>query len=183
MPFGKGQPFLNGAAGGPFSRVPLLRVLNLTIRLPFTPLFAPLSTPGYVLATERGDLVARLTSPTGMKRRVGNGTRDGPLIRPQPASTAHYAPGTFGNIPLLFRAPYGRALDLALAKVTRLGEVTRFELRADILNVTNERLHRLDIANNVFANNVLTNPLVGSIPERRFLFNPRVIQLGLKFIF
>ncbi len=61
--------------------------------------------------------------------------------------------------------------------------MTRVELRADILNVTNERLHRLDIANNVAANTFLTSPIVGSISERRFLFNPRVIQLGLKFVF
>ena len=190
LPFGRGKPFLNDAGwmdkllgGFRFSGV-----FTLQSGFPFTPLIRNrLSNTAYALATERGDLAgAPYFSDSEWNRRVREWeTGTGRLFVIDPSSiNLDYAPGTFGNIPRnFFRAPYGRALDLALAKVTRLGEVTRLELRADILNVTNERLHRLDIANSVFANNVLTNPLVGSIPERRFLFNPRVIQLGLKFNF
>jgi hypothetical protein len=190
LPFGKGKPYLN--RGGWVDKLlggfRFSGVFTLQSGFPFTPLIRNrLSNTAYALATERGDLVGEpYFSDAEWQQRVRDWeTGTGRLFVINPASIGlNYAPGTFGNIPRnFFRAPYGRALDLALAKITRLGEVTRFELRADILNVTNERLHRLDIANNVFANNVLTNPLVGSIPERRFLFNPRVIQLGLKFIF
>lgn len=190
LPFGKGKPFLNssGWADKLLGGFRFSGVFTLQSGFPFTPLIRNrLANTAYALSTERGDLVGNpYFSAAEWERRVKEWeTGTGRLFVIDPTSISlNYAPGTFGNIPRnFFRAPYGRALDLALAKVTRLGEVTRFELRADVLNVTNERLHRLDIANNVFANNVLTNPLVGSIPERRFLFNPRVIQLGLKFIF
>jgi hypothetical protein len=101
-----------------------------------------------------------------------------------PESGTDYAAGTFGNIPRnFFRAPYGRNLDLSAAKMLKFGESTRLELRADFLGVTDERLHRLDLAQFVFANNVLTNSLVGSIAPRSAMFNPRTIQLGVRFIF
>jgi hypothetical protein len=96
----------------------------------------------------------------------------------------NYAPGTFGNIPRnFFRAPYGRDLSMSLGKNTRIGERAGITLRADVYNMTEERLHRLDLASSVAANNLLTNPLVGSIPERKFFFNPRTIQLSLRLAF
>jgi hypothetical protein len=49
--------------------------------------------------------------------------------------------------------------------------------------VTNERLHRLDLAQFVSANNLLTNIAVGSIAPRAQFFNPRTIQLGVRLIF
>jgi hypothetical protein len=56
-------------------------------------------------------------------------------------------------------------------------------LRVDVLGATNERLHRFDQSARVFANNLLTNASVGSIPERNLIFAPRVIQLGARIIF
>ena len=50
-------------------------------------------------------------------------------------------------------------------------------------NATSERLNRLDLAQSVFANNVLTDPRVGSIPPYRNMFNPRIIQLGVRVSF
>ena len=57
------------------------------------------------------------------------------------------------------------------------------ELRVGVLGATNERLHRFDQAARVFANNLLTNVSVSSIPERNRIFAPRIIQIGAKIIF
>jgi hypothetical protein len=102
-----------------------------------------------------------------------------------PASISlDYAPGTFGNIARnFFRVPYGRNLDFSVAKNTRLTETSRLELRVDVLGATNERLYRFDQSSRVFANNLLTNASVGSIPERNLIFAPRVIQLGARVVF
>jgi hypothetical protein len=100
------------------------------------------------------------------------------------AVSLDYAPGTFGDIPRnFFRGPYGRRVDLSLAKVTRIAGNRQLEFRVDVTNLTSERLHRLDIAQQVAANNLLTNPTMGSVPPYRNLFNPRNIQLGLRFTF
>jgi hypothetical protein len=106
------------------------------------------------------------------------------FVRPG-AIDLNYAQGTFGNIPRnFFRAPYGRRLDLSLAKTVGLGEKnTRFELRLDMFDVTREVLHSPNIASSVAANNFLTNPLVGSIAPRSAFFVPYTLQLGGKFIF
>jgi hypothetical protein len=196
LPFGKGRRFWSGGGltdklvgGWQFSGI-----FTLESGFPFTPLIRNRRTnTSYALVTERGDLIGDpYFSGDQWDQMVrqwvaGNGRLY--LINPAsiagtPQSGTDYAAGTFGNIPRnFFRAPYGRNLDLSVAKVTRLGEVTRLELRADILGVTNERLHRLDLAQFVAANNLLTNSLVGSISEYRFFFNPRTIQLGLRFVF
>jgi hypothetical protein len=57
------------------------------------------------------------------------------------------------------------------------------ELRVDVIGATNERLHRMDTQARVLANNLLTNANVGSIPVRSAIFGPRIIQLGMKFVF
>jgi hypothetical protein len=57
------------------------------------------------------------------------------------------------------------------------------ELRVDVLGATNERLHRFDAASRILANNLLTNVNMGSFPVRSSLFAPRIIQLGVRFVF
>lgn len=90
----------------------------------------------------------------------------------------------FGNIPRnFFRAPYGYRLDLSFAKVSDLPGRMQLELRADIINATSERLHRLDLSQLVRANNLLTHPTMGSVGTHDQLFNPRVIQLGVRLTF
>jgi hypothetical protein len=143
---------------------------------------------GYALSTERGNLAGDpYFSDAEWQRRLRDWEAGigGRLFVINPASISlDYAPGTFGNIPRnFFRAPFGRNLDFSVAKVTSFGEVTRLELRVDVIGATNERLHRTDTASRVFANNLLTNPNVGSIPERNQIFAPRIIQLGVKFVF
>ena len=53
----------------------------------------------------------------------------------------------------------------------------------DVINLTAERLHRFDTAQQVAANNLLTSPTMGSIPPYANMFNPRSVQLGLRFSF
>jgi hypothetical protein len=196
LPFGKGKRFWNGGGwanklvgGWQFSGI-----FTLESGFPFTPLIRNRRTnTSYALVTERGDLIGNPywtdQQWKDLVRAWETGTGRLYVINPAsiagtPQSGTDYAAGTFGNIPRnFFRAPYGRNLDLSVAKMTRFGEVTRLELRADILGVTNERLHRLDLAQSVFANNLLTNVGVGSIAPRAQFFNPRTIQLGLRFIF
>jgi hypothetical protein len=139
------------------------------------------------LATERGDLngAPYLTGDdwdNAVKAWEQNNARLF-FVRPG-AININYAQGSFGNIPRnFFRAPYGRRLDLSLAKTVRFGETVRFELRADMFDVTREVLHSFNIASSVAANNLLTNPLVGSISPRSAFFVPYTFQLGGKFIF
>ena len=196
LPFGKGKRFWNGSGwankligGWQFSGI-----FTLESGFPFTPLIRNRKTnTSYALVTERGDLIGNPywtdQQWKDLVRAWETGTGRLYVINPAsiagtPQSGTDYAAGTFGNIPRnFFRAPYGRNLDLSVAKMTRFGEVTRLELRADILGVTNERLHRLDLAQFVSANNLLTNAAVGSIAPRAQFFNPRTIQLGLRFIF
>ena len=196
MPFGHGKRFLSGAGwqdkvfgGWQFSGV-----FTLQSGMPFTPYIRNRNAnTGSSLFPERGTLVgAPYFSQDEWNRRVRlwrSGVGRLSLINPasvagNPLSGTDYPRGTFGTLGRnFFRTPYGRALDMSVAKKIMLGEVTRFELRADILNVTNERLHRVDLVNSVFADNALTNPLMGSIAEYVFFFNPRVIQIGLRFSF
>jgi hypothetical protein len=190
LPFGRGKRWLNAgglmdalAGGFQFSGI-----FTLESGFPFTPLIRNrLSNTGYSLATERGDLVGNpYWSDSQWSQMVRDWeTKDVPLYVINPKSIdINYAPGTFGNIPRnFFHAPYGRSLDLGVQKNLRFGEATRLTLRADMYNVTQERLHRLDLASNVYANNLLTNPLVGSIPARKFFFNPHLIQLGMRLEF
>ena len=189
LPFGPGQRWLSSgwpsvALGG----FRLTGTFTLQSSYPFTPLIRNrLSNTGYALATERGDLVGDpYWSDEEWEQLVDewkNGT--GRLFVINPAAVSlDYAPGTFGNIPRnFFRGPYGRRVDLSLAKVTRIAGSRQLEFRVDVTNLTSERLHRLDIAQSVAANNLLTNPTMGSIPPYRNMFNPRNIQLGLRFTF
>ena len=190
FPFGKGKRFLN--RGGLVDKLiggwRLSGVFTLQSGFPFTPLIRNrFAHTGYALATERGDLVGApyLTGAewdAAVKAWKDNGARLF-FVRPG-AIDINYAQGTFGNIPRnFFRAPYGRHLDLSLAKTVRFGENTRFELRVDMFEVTREVLHSPNIASSVSANNLLTNPVVGSIPPRSAFFVPYTLQLGGKFIF
>jgi hypothetical protein len=189
LPFGPGKPWLNsGWEAAVLGGFRLAGTFTLQSGYPFTPLIRNrLSNTGYALATERGDLVG---DPywsddewSNLVEAWKNGT--GRLFVIDPAAVSlDYAPGTFGNIPRnFFRAPFGRRLDLSLAKVHSLGGSRRLEFRVDIVNLTAERLNRLDIAQQVAANNLLTNVNMGSIPPYANLFNPRVIQLGLRVTF
>jgi hypothetical protein len=196
LPLGRGKPFLSGSGwtdkvlgGWQFSGV-----FTLQSGLPFTPYIRNRNAnTGSSLFPERGTLVGDpYFSEEEWNSRVElwrSGVGRLALINPasvagNPLSGTDYPRGTYGTLGRnFFRTPYGRALDLSVAKVIRLGEVTRFDLRADILNATNERLHRVDLVNSVFADQALTNQLMGSIAEYRFFFNPRVIQIGLRFTF
>lgn len=190
LPFGKGKPLLNGSGwmDKVFGGFQVSGILTVQSGFPFTPLVRNrLAHTGFALSTERGDLVGNpYWSSAEWNQRVkeweaGNGR----LFVINPASiNINYAPGTFGNIPRnFFRAPYGRNLDISVAKRIQFSEQGNVVFRMDILGVTNERLHRLDLASSVCANVCLTNPLVGSIPDRKFLFNPRLIQVGLRLTF
>jgi hypothetical protein len=194
LPFGKGKPLLNDS-GWPSWLDRLVggfrvsAVFQLQSGMPFSPnVRNRRSNTGYGLATERGDLIGDpYFSEAEWKRRLNDWERGvgGRLFLINPASISlDYAPGTFGNIARnFFRAPYGRNLDFSVAKNTRLTETSRLELRVDVLGATNERLYRFDQSARVFANNLLTNASVGSIPERNLIFAPRVIQLGARIIF
>jgi hypothetical protein len=189
LPFGPGKRWL--ASGWPsvaFGGFRLAGTFTLQSGYPFTPLIRNrFSNTGYALATERGDLVGDpYWSDDEWQRMVDewqNGT--GRLFVINPAAVSlDYAPGTFGTIPRnFFRAPYGRRVDLSLAKTTPIGGNRRLEFRVDVVNLTAERLHRLDVSQLVAANNLLTNVNMGSIPPYRNLFNPRFIQLGLRLTF
>jgi hypothetical protein len=189
LPFGRGKRWLSaGWPGAAFGGFRLTGTFTLQSGYPFTPLIRNrLSNTGYSLATERGDLVGDPSwSADEWDRMVEewkNGT--GRLFVINPAAVSlDYAPGTFGNIPRnFFRAPYGRRVDLSLGKNTRVGGGRGLEFRVDVVNLTAERLHRLDLAQFVAANNLLTNATMGSIPPYLNMFNPRSIQLGVRFTF
>jgi hypothetical protein len=189
LPFGQGKRWLNsGWTAVAFGGFRVAGTFTIQSGYPFTPLIRNRrANTGYALATERGDLAGDpYWSDDEWQRLVGEwkkGTGRLYIINPA-AISLDYAPGTFGDIPRnFFRAPYGRRIDLSLAKVTPLGGQRRLEFRVDVINLTAERLHRLDLAQTVAANNLLTSPLMGSIPPYRNMFNPRFIQLGLRFTF
>jgi hypothetical protein len=191
FPFGKGKAFLNQSnwldkiVGGWRTSV----AFQLQSGYPFSPnIRNRRANTGYTLSTERGDLIGDPNwSDEEWERRLANWEAGigGNLFLINPASISlDYAPGTFGNIPRnFFRAPFGRNLDFSVAKSTALAESLRMELRVDVIGATNERLHRMDTQARVLANNLLTNVNVGSIPVRSAIFGPRIIQLGMKFVF
>lgn len=191
FPFGQGHRFFNSSGwvnklvGGWRTSA----VFQIQSGYPFSPnIRNRRANTGYSLSTERGDLIGDPNwSDEEWERRLANWEAGigGQLFLINPAAISlNYAPGTFGNIPRnFFRAPFGRNLDFSVAKLTSLGEALNMELRVDVIGATNERLHRFDTASRVFANNLLTNPNVGSIPVRSAIFGPRVIQLGVKFTF
>lgn len=190
LPFGQGKPLLDrgGWVHALVGGWRLSGVFTLQSGFPFTPLIRNRrANTGYVLSTERGDLVGEpYFSDQEWKQAVEewkNGTGRLYIIDPTSISL-EYAMGTFGNIPRnFFRTPFGRRLDISLAKTGALPRGMRLEFRADAINLTSERLHRMDLSQFVFANNVLTHPLMGSIPPYKNMFNPRIIQLGLRLTF
>jgi hypothetical protein len=196
LPFGHGKRFLSGSGwqdkvfgGWQFSGI-----FTLQSGAPFTPYIRNRNANvGTSLFPERGSLVGdpywsdEVWAQKVQEWQTGTGRLwviNPASVAGNPTSGVDYPRGTFGTLSRnFFRTPYGRALDLSVAKIIKLGEVTRFDLRADILNVTNERLHRVDLNNSVFSDQALTSPFMGSIPEYRFMFNPRVIQVGLRLSF
>jgi hypothetical protein len=189
LPFGPGKPWLNtGWASSVLGGFRFAGTFTLQSGYPFTPLIRNRrANTGYNLSTERGDLVGDpYWSDDEWERLVEewkNGT--GRLFIINPASISlDYAPGTFGDIPRnFFRAPYGRRVDLSLAKNTLFSGNRALEFRVDVINLTAERLHRFDTAQQVLANNVLGTATMGSIPPYRNMFNPRSVQLGLRFTY
>lgn len=189
LPFGPGKRWLSsGWPSVAFGGFRFSGAFTVQSGYAFTPLIRNRrANTGYALATERGDLVGDpYWSDEEWQRRVDewkNGT--GRLYVIDPAAVSlDYDPGTFGNIPRnFFRGPYGRRADLSVAKVTSLSGRKRLELRVDVINLTSERLHRLDVSQFVAANNLLTSPLMGSIPPYKNMFNPRLIQLVARITF
>jgi hypothetical protein len=191
FPFGQGKTFLNNSSwlnkivGGWRTSA----AFQLQSGYPLSPnIRNRRANTGYTLSTERGDLVGDpYFSDEEWKRRLADWEKGigGVLFLINPASISlNYAPGTFGNIPRnFFRGPFGRNLDFSVAKTTGFGEITRMELRIDVIGATNERLHRFDTAARTSANNTLTAATVGSFPVRSATFVPRTIQLGVKFTF
>jgi hypothetical protein len=187
LPFGKGRRWLDrgGALDAVLGGWRASGVFTVQSGFPYTPLIRNLrANTGYALATERGDLVGDPNwSDDEWQRRVAewkSGTGRLFIINPA-AIKLDYPLGTFGNIPRnFFRAPFGRSLDLSFGKTSSLRGGKTLQVRVDILNATSERLHRTDLSQLVSANNLLTSPLMGSIPPYVNLFNPRTIQLGLR---
>lgn len=193
LPFGKNKRYLNN--GGIVEKLVggwrFAGIFTLQSGLPFQPYTIAVGrTNTGISILERGDLVFTDPYLSGAEwdeavRNWHNGQRLF-FIRPG-AISVNYPLGTPGNIGRnIFRAPYGRRLDLQLAKVTRFGENTSFELRLDVFDVTREVLHLTSINASVTGAAVL-NPAnianVGSIPGRNIFFRPHTIQLGARLSF
>jgi hypothetical protein len=195
LPFGKSKRYWN--SGGILDKVVggwrFSGIFTLQSGLPFQPYTIAVNrTNTGIPILERGDLV--LSDPylhgeewDAAVRAWHAGARL-PFIRPG-AISANYPLGTGGNIGRnLFRAPYGRRLDLQVAKVTRLGETASLEVRMDIFDVTREVLHLTFINGSVTGAAVLNpatiaNGTLGTIPGRNIFFRPHTIQLGARLNF
>jgi hypothetical protein len=191
LPFGKGKPFLNSnglvdrlVGGWRFSGV-----FTLQSGLPFTPyiLGTRTNTGLTSIIVERGDLVGEkyLTGEewdAAVKAWEQGATLF--LIKPG-AISSNYALGTGGNLGRnVFTLPYGRSLNISMAKTTRITETTRLELRFDMFNVTREVLHRTNLLTSVRGSNTLTTAsTLGSITGRNTFFAPHIIQVGGRFTF
>ncbi|MBA3231259.1 MAG: TonB-dependent receptor [Acidobacteria bacterium] len=190
LPFGVDRRWLNrpGVAGTLAGGWALSGIFTIQSGFPYTPDIRNLrSNTGYALATERGDLLGDpYWSSDQWKRLVEEWKAGNDLLFliDRSAIDLNYALGTFGNIPRnFFRTPYGYQLDLALSKRTPLPAGAQLQFRLDALNVTSERLHRLNLVAFVRAQNFLTNPTVGGIPPYRNMFNPRILQLSARVTF
>jgi len=187
LPFGKGKPFLNrgGIVNALLGGWRLAGIFTLQTGLPFQPLALNLRTNTGMSVLERGDLAVENPYWTKQewKAQLEAWKRGSRLyfIRPD-AININYAPGTGGNLGRnVFRTPFGRRLDLSLAKKTRFTETVGFEVRVDVFDVTREIVHRPNIANAV--STALTSPLRGSIAGRNLFFVPHIIQLGARITF
>jgi len=191
LPFGKGKLFWN--RGGLIDKLVggwrISGVATLQSGLPINPyMFNIRTNVGAGLSIpERGDLVgpAYLTGDqwdAAVDAWENNGQRL--FLIPAGSISTNHAPGTLGTLPRnFFRAPYGRLLNLSVAKVTRFGETRSLELRMDMFNVTREVLHRLGSATNYTHANALTSPLLGSMLPRSAFFAPHTIQVGARISF
>jgi len=97
-------------------------------------------------------------------------------------SLCNPAPGSQGNIPInFFNGPRFFGMDLAVAKSFKVTEGKRFEFRAEAFNVLN---HPVFFVGDQFINgfnNVGTGSNFGESTSTAS--TPRILQLGLKFIF
>jgi hypothetical protein len=141
------------------------------------------------LIVERGDLVGeKYLTGEEWDAAVKAWERGQPLflIR-QGAININYAQGTGGSLGRnVFRLPYGRSLNLSVAKSTRLSETTRAELRFDMFNVTREVLHRTNLLTSVRGSNTLNAaglPTLGNIMGRNLFFAPHTIQVGFRLTY
>lgn len=192
LPFGKNKRYLNSgglvdklAGGWRFSGI-----FSLQSGLPIQPYVLNRLTNTGISILERGNLALSDPYLSGDEwdaavRAWHNGARLF-FIRPG-AIDVNYAPGTRGNIGRnIFRAPYGRRLDLQVAKVTKFGESASLELRVDVFDVTREVLH-LTFINGSVSGAAVLNPanigIVGSIPGRNIFFRPHTIQVGARLSF
>ncbi|HKO99125.1 MAG TPA: TonB-dependent receptor [Pyrinomonadaceae bacterium] len=194
LPFGKNKRYLN--SGGIVDKLVggwrFSGIFQLQSGLPIQPYVLNRLTNTGISILERGNLALSDPYLSGdawdeAVRNWHNGARLA-FIRPG-AIDVNYAPGTGGNIGRnIFRAPYGRRLDLQMAKVTRLGENASLELRLDVFDVTREVLHLTFINGSVTGAAVLNpanvaNGTLGTIPGRNIFFRPHTIQLGARFTF
>ena len=120
-------------------------------------------------------------SAWSMSGRTGPAGCSSSILPRSVSTTRRGRSGTFRGTSSARRI--GRRVDLSLAKNTRFGGNKALEFRVDVINLTAERLNRLDTAQQVAANNLLTSPTVGSIPPYANMFNPRSVQLGLRFTY
>lgn len=194
LPFGKNKRYLN--SGGIVNKLVggwrFAGIFTLQSGLPIQPYVLNRLTNTGISILERGNLALEDPYLSGDEwdaavRAWQNGARL-PFIRPG-AIDVNYAPGTGGNIGRnIFRAPYGRRLDLQLAKVTKFGESTSLELRLDVFDVTREVLHLTFINGSVTGAAVLNpanvaNGTLGTIPGRNIFFRPHTIQIGARLSF
>jgi hypothetical protein len=188
LPFGKGKMFLNqgGIVNAIFGGWRLSGIFTLQSGQPFSPylLTAAGHTNTGVSVVERGNYGNTTPYSDEEWKAALEAWKQGArlyIIRPD-AIDLNYT--GLGNIPRnAFRYPYTRRLDLSMAKVTRLGETAKLELRFDMFNATREVLHNPVFHTQVAGANALTNPLRGSIPGRNIYFLPHTIQLGARFTF
>lgn len=194
LPFGKNKRYLN--SGGIVDKLiggwRFAGIFTLQSGLPIQPYVLNRLTNTGISILERGNLALEDPYLSGAEwdeavRQWHNGARLF-FIRPG-AIDVNYAPGTRGNIGRnIFRAPYGRRLDLQVAKVTKLGESASLELRMDVFDVTREVLHLTFINGSVTGAAVLNPATVaagtlGSIPGRNIFFRPHTIQVGARLSF
>jgi hypothetical protein len=191
LPFGRGKPFWNDSGlvdklvgGWRFSGV-----FTLQSGLPFTPyILGTRTNTGLTgIIVERGDLVGEPYLSGDDWDAAVRAWEQGAnlfLIR-QGAISTNYPQGTGGQLGRnVFRLPYGRSLNLSVAKVTRFGESKTLEIRMDMFNVTREVLHRTNLLTSVRGSNTLTTATtVGSLPGRNAFFAPHTIQLGIRLGF
>lgn len=188
LPFGKGKMFLNrgGIANALLGGWRISGIFTIQSGQPFSPYLLTASghTNTGVSVVERGNFGNTTPYTEAEWKAALDAWNKGArlyIIRPD-AIDLNYT--GLGNIPRnAFRYLHTRRLDMSLAKVTRLGETAKLELRVDMFNVTREILHNPVFHTQVAGANALTNVLRGSIPGRNIYFIPHTLQLGMRITY